>query len=451
MVNERNRRLPAGKKDPKMTEPVSKPVNVFRGRNYRLVFFGALVSELGALLYSFAVSFYILQISGNNAFLQGLYLALCSAAMLLFTPVGGVLGDRFNKAKIMYVCDFCKGGTIILATVLMLLFREANAHIAILFILGIIGNIISGIFNPASGALLPHIVEADQLQQANSYFTIKSALENILGVVLAGVLYAALPIHTLFFLVGAAFLASAVSEMLIRCPHTPPADKLTMKTAVRDMGDGLKYLKTQKAILALIGSILFINFFFAPVASNFIPYFVRTDVAGAPSYLLDKVLTPELWSSVISVCIGIGSLLGAAVLSSRKPAEKCGHAVAVRVCASAAVLASLALSYWLLVDRGNGLNTFLPFFCAGSFVTGVLLSLINIPITTAMMRVVDKDKLSKVNSLISIGSQGMIPIASVIAGAVLQSFGSSVLLFACTLGFGVTAVLLLRNKSVREL
>ena len=46
--------------------------NVFAGRNFRLVFFGALVSELGALLYSFAVSFYILEISNNNAFLQGL-------------------------------------------------------------------------------------------------------------------------------------------------------------------------------------------------------------------------------------------------------------------------------------------------------------------------------------------------------------------------------------------
>ena len=217
------------------------------------------------------------------------------------------------------------------------------------------------------------------------------------------------------------------------------------------MGDGLRYLKTQKAILALIGSIVFINFFFAPVASNFIPYFVRTDVAGAVSYLLDSVLTPELWSSVISVCIGIGTLLGAAVLSSRRPAEKCGHTVAVRICLSAAVLLSLAVSYWLLVDRGNGLNAFLPFFCAGSFVTGILLSLINIPINTAMMRVVEKDKLSKVTSLISIGSQGMIPIATVIAGAVLQSFGSSALLFACSVGFGVTAVALLGNKAVREL
>ena len=434
-----------------MTENNKKPENVFRSRNYRLVFFGALVSELGALFYSFTVSFYILQISGNNAFLQGLYLSLCGVALLLFTPVGGVLGDRFSKAKIMYLCDFCKGGTIILATALMLLFPGADAHIVILFVLGILGNIISGIFNPAAGALIPSIVKENQLQQANSYFAVKSAVEGIMGVVLAGVLYAAMPIHTLFFVVGACFIASGISETMIRCPYTPPTDRLPVRTAVRDMGDGLKYLRTQKAILALLGAVVFINFFAAPITGNFIPYFVRTDLAGSASYLLDNLLTPELWSSVISMSLGLGSLIGAAVLSARQPAEKCGHTVAVQLCFNAAVMVFLAFSYWLLVDRGISLNVFLLLFCLGGFVTGLQLSFINIPITTAVMRVVDRDKLSKVNSIINVGSQAMIPIASVLAGAVLQGLGSTVLLFVCALGFSVMAVLLLVNKPVHDL
>ena len=67
-----------------MENEVMKSGNVFSSRNFRLVFLGALVSELGALLYSFAVSFYILEISNNNAFLQGLYLALCGIALLIF-------------------------------------------------------------------------------------------------------------------------------------------------------------------------------------------------------------------------------------------------------------------------------------------------------------------------------------------------------------------------------
>ena len=132
----------------------NKDRNVFASLNFRLVFFGALVSELGALLYSFAVSFYILEISNNNAFLQGLYLALCGVAMLLLTPVGGVMGDRFNKARIMYVCDYLKGGMIILATVLMLLFREPDAHIVILFVLGIIGLYVGKTFDQVKGRQL---------------------------------------------------------------------------------------------------------------------------------------------------------------------------------------------------------------------------------------------------------------------------------------------------------
>ena len=429
----------------------NKDRNVFAGRNFRLVFFGALVSELGALLYSFAVSFYILEISGNNAFLQGLYLALCGVAMLLLTPVGGVLGDRFNKARIMYVCDFLKGGMIILATVLMLLFREPDAHIVILFVLGIIGNAVSGVFNPASSALLPRIVDENKLQQANSYFTIKSSLESILGIILAGILYAALPIHTLFFFVGACFLASGVSEMFIRYDHTPSQEQLTLKLALNDMRDGLVYLKTKKAILAMLGAILFINFFFSPITGNFLPYFIKTDLAAAPSYLFHDVLKPELWSSVVSVCFGISSLAGAAILSAAKQPDKCGHKVAVRIALFALVMILWTLCHWYFVDCGVSINAFLISLCAGTLIMGFFISFVNIPVSTAIMRVVDKDMLSKVTSITSIGSQGMIPIASVLAGAIIQSLGSTPLLIFCSAGFGITAILILVNKPIREL
>ena len=425
--------------------------NVFFNRNYRLVFFGALVSELGAILYSFAVSFYILEITDNNAFLQGLYLALCGGMLLLATPVGGVLGDRFNKAKIMFLCDYMKGGIIVLATVLMLLFRSSDAHVLILFAVGILGNAVSGIFSPAAGALLPHIVAEEKLQQANAYFSIKSSLQSILGVVLAGILYATLPIHLLFFLVGVCYILSGVSEMFIRYEHKPSEEKLTLRLALADMGDGFRYLKTQKALMALMAAILFINFFFSPIGGNFLPYFVKTDVAAAPGYLFDRVLTPELWSSVCSVMIGISSLLAAAILSARPQEDKCGRKVAVRLGYIAVVMILLTVGYWLLVDRGLSLNGFLILLCVGSLLIGFLVVMINVPTSTVLMRVVDRDKLSKVSSIVSIVSQGLTPISSVLAGSVLQYLGSTPLLLVCSLGFTATALFLLFNKQVREI
>ena len=428
-----------------------KTINVFSNRNYRLVFLGALVSELGALLYSFAVGFYILEISGNNAFLQGLYLALCGVAMLIFTPVGGVLGDRFNKVKIMYVCDYIKGGMIILATVLMMILPSPKAHIVILFILGILSNIVSGIFNPAAGAMLPSIVEPQQLQQANAYFSVKSSMESILGIVLAGILYAVLPINVLFIAVGACFIASGISEMLIRYDHTPSAEPVTLRLAVSDMKEGILYLKGQKAIMAITGSALFINFFFTPVTGNFIPYFIKTDLQTAPAYLFDSILKPELWSSVFGVCIGASSLIGAVIMSAREQEEKCGMKVAKRLCVFSGVVIALATGYWWLVASDISLNAFLLVFSAGCLAVGFLLPFINIPLNTTIQRRVGKNMLSKVGSITSVGSQGMIPIASVLAGAALQAFGSTVLLVICAAGFTITAVLLLTNRHVKSL
>ena len=425
--------------------------NVFKNRNYRLTFFGALVSNVGALLYSFAVSFYILEITENNAFLQGLYLALCGAFNLIFTPIGGVLGDRFHKGKIMFVCDYLKGGVILLATLAMILLQNPAAHLVILFAAGILGNAIGGVFSPASGALLPHIVEERQLQQANSYFTIMQSLQSIVGVVLAGVLYATFPIHLLFLIVGVCYVASGVSEMFIRYSHERKEGKLTIKSALSDFGEGLRYIKAQKALLALMAAILFINFFFSPVASNFIPYFIKTDLAAAEHYLLDSLLKPELWSSVLSVLIGVSSMVGALILSARPQKEKVGRSVSRWLFGMAVILALMTAGYWILVARGVSLNAFLILMAVGCLFIGFDVVQINIPTNTAIMRIVDRDKLSKVNSVISISSQGLIPIASVLAGAVLQGFGSTALLLTCTIGFFATALMLLFNRRVGEI
>ena len=434
-----------------MNKEEGKGRNVFANRNFRLVFFGALVSELGALLYSFAVSFYLLEISDNNAFLQGLYLALCAAAMLVFTPAGGVIGDRYNKAGIMYVCDYLRGAGILIATFLMLVFQDPQVHIVILFAVGILGNVIGGIFSPAAGALFPHIVEEDRLQQANSYFSAKSSLQNIVGVLLAGVLYAALQITTLFFLVGICYVLSGLSEMFIRYDFRPSEEKLTVRLAFADMKDGLNYLKEKKALVTLLVSFLFINFFFSPIGGNFIPYFVKTDVAEAPSYLFDSLLTPELWSSVISMLIGISSLIGAAVLSARTQKEKVGRDIAKNIGIIAVVMLMLSVSYWLLADKGYSLNTFLIILCIGSLILGYVVVGINVPLSTTLMRVVERDKLSKVSSLISILSQGIVPLAHVLAGAVLQGLGSTAMLFMCTAGFLVTTFFMLFNKRTKDI
>ncbi|MBR4669896.1 MAG: MFS transporter [Butyrivibrio sp.] len=424
--------------------------NVFKNKNFTLAFLGALVSELGFVLYNFAVGFYILAITGNNAFIQGVYLAISGLSMLIATPFGGVFSDRYNKAKIMYICDYLRGATIIIATVLMLIFKGANAHVAILFVLGMMGNLISGIFVPSAESLLPLIVKEELLQQANSYNAMKTAFEGIVGIILAGILYSMLNIHTLFFIVGLCYIASGISEMFIRYKNETENEKITLAIAFKDMKAGFDYIKIKKGIPVLLGAMLFINFFFTPFMNNFIPYFIRTDVANASSYLFDSFLKPELWSSIFSLCFGISSFVGAAVLSSRFQEKKCGKKVAYRIFTIAVIMLAITAAYIALVKYGIALNAFLILLCIVGLLLGTLIACINIPTMTVLMQIVDKNMMGKVSSIISIGGQGMVPIASVLAGLILKYMGNASLLIFCSVGFTLTALFMVRSKDINE-
>ena len=123
----------------------------------------------------------------------------------IVTLFGGVISDRLNKAKIMYICDYLKGIVIIGFTLLlMFVIKSVTAKIVGLFVVSVIANAIAGIFSPASQALLPQIVEKESYQQAQSYFSILNSFQSIAGIILAGVLYSTIDniIFRTFNLIG---------------------------------------------------------------------------------------------------------------------------------------------------------------------------------------------------------------------------------------------------------
>ena len=439
-----------------MSEELEQPIkrkNVFTNKNFTLTFLGALVSNIASLFYSFAVSFYILKITDNNALIQGLYLAVGGVTFGVVTLFGGVISDRFNKAKIMYICDYLKGIVIIGFTLfLMFVIKSNTGQVAALFVVAVISNAIAGIFTPASSALLPQIVEEESFQQAQSYFSILNSFQSIIGVILAGVLYTLIPINVLFFIVGGCYIISAISEMFIRysSEYEKHDEKLTMKIVFGDIKDGVKYLVSLKSILVVMICILFINFFFSPIFDNFIPYFIATDVAGT-NYFFSESLEPEMWSSFFSMAFGIGSLIMGIVMSILPQKEKCNKPMRYSILTLSLLLGLFTLFYFLFTRNNIDINTLLIITTVIFFIVGVLLVLTNVPSSVAMMKIVDKDKFGKVSSVMNIGSQGLIPVAMFLGGLAITYLGSVGLLAVCSGGLIVTALVLFFARPVRDL
>ena len=430
---------------------VEKTKNVFCYKNFTLTFLGAFVSNLGNTLYLFAVSFYILSLTNNNAFIQGAYLATGGIVYVLVTLFGGVISDRFHKGKIMFMCDYAKGGMLIAFTLLlMLVIQDPSAKVVVLFIIAVLGNIIAAIFSPAVSSLLPRIVPEKSYQQAQSYNSLMQSSLGVLGVILAAILYSVLDIHVLFFIVGGCYVLSGVSEMFIKYDYQKNEDKLTVKQVFKDIGDGMKYIGKLKPLLFLMLGILLLNFFVSPLSANFLPYFVATDVASR-NYLFSNFLTPEMWSSVIQVAYAIGMIIMALILSNRPQKDRIYKGLSISLIIFAALYVVLTTIYVFFVNNLADINVMLIAFVPIGITMGMVLITINIPITTKMLTIVDKDKLGKVNSVIDVGSQGLIPLSNFLAGLVISGLGASWLCIISTVGLSLMTIFLVINKHVKQL
>ena len=404
------------------------------------------------MFYSFAVSYWILDITNNNAIIQGTYLGVCGITYLLFSLIGGVFSDRFNKAKLMYMCDYIKAILIALSA-LLILFNNDNTtlNIIILFLIGIASNIIASVFSPASSSILPLILKQEQLQQAISYKSVLTSLQSIIGLCLAGMIYSLLPITSIFFIIALCYFLSAVSEMFIKYEHKTNENKLTLKTTFIDIKDGFNYIKTKKSLVSFLPIIIFINFFYAPISQNFISYFIKTDIASNSNYLLHNIVSSEMWGALFSISISITSVIFGIVLSTKKINKNSGKNIKKWLFIFGVLILSMAISYSLLVVNNNQLNTFLVILIIIALLMGMALSFINIHANTIIQTITDLDKLGKVSSITSMVSHGLIPVATFLAGFAITYLGSGSLLLICSIGLLLVAIFALCNNSFNNI
>src|SRR5512142_3068153 len=93
------------------------PFSVFRNRNFSLMWSGQLVSTMGSALTSLAASIYVFRLT-NSALSVGLMLMATAAPSLLVGLLAGVFVDRYDRKKIMIICDLIRGVLVLLIPLL---------------------------------------------------------------------------------------------------------------------------------------------------------------------------------------------------------------------------------------------------------------------------------------------------------------------------------------------
>jgi predicted MFS family arabinose efflux permease len=376
-------------------------------RQFRRYFVGQTTSYLGDGLLPVAISFAVLDLTGSASDL-GLVLAARMVPVVLFLLVGGVWADRLPRHLVMLASDVVRGAVQALLAVLLLTGTAELWHLLVLQALYGVGE---AFMRPASTGLLPSIVGAERLQQANSLLAASVNSAYIVGPAVAGVIVAAAGAGTAIAIDAATFAASTVSLALLRVP--PEAKRAERLPFLDDLRAGWREFASRTWLWASVA-----------VASLVLLSVVAPLMVLGPVVADRELGGAKAWGA-IAAATGIGALTGSLVAARLRPRRPI-LAFAVLLTGDALLALALALTFPV------------PVIAVLGFVAGSMEGFAEVVWISALQRRIPPAALSRVSAYDTLGSFVFMPVGFAVAGPVADAVG----LEAALAGIAVCAVVL---------
>ncbi|MEI6669977.1 MAG: MFS transporter [Acidobacteriota bacterium] len=389
-------------------------------RDFRVMWAGACVSSIGTWMQKVAQSWLVLTLTGSPFYL-GLDAFLGELPILLFTLLGGVVADRYNRRAILLISQCVQLST---AFALAALVHWHVMQVWHVLMLSFITGTAQAFGGPAYQSLLPSLVEKHDVPNAIALNSIQFNVARIVGPLLAGVALAVWGSAACFALNGASFLVVIASLLMLRAVQTLPAHTQSM---LKEMRRGLGYVRASPLILTLTFLALCTTMLASPVLTLLPVMAQQVFALDAAGYARLMAFSgsgavvgalgvawlgrfPRMGTTVLGVQMGLGLVL-AAFASSR----------------------FLPLSYALLFLGSIGLMM--------SF--SLLMSLVQLAAPDAMR--------GRVVSIYMMAFRGGMPLGSLAAGyAAYRTSAPITLMVAGLLLSLVATIFLIRGRTVRE-
>ena len=216
-------------------------------RNYRLFFFGQLVSQGGTWMQTVAQSFLVLGLTHSGTQL-GLTTAARFLPVLLFGQAGGLFADRADKRRVLYVTQASAG---LLAAAFAVLTGTHEMRLWTVYVLAVALGFVNVFDNPARQSFISELVPPDDLPNAVTLNSVSMNIARVFGAALGGVVAAVLGLALCFGLNAVSFAAVLASLAAMRAAGLFPARRVTREPG--QIRQGLRYVRgTPELLIPLV-------------------------------------------------------------------------------------------------------------------------------------------------------------------------------------------------------
>jgi len=279
-------------------------MTTLRNRNFFLLWSGGLISMIGTWMILAALPFYIYRVTGSALATSGLLMAYIAPGVL-FGSVAGVFVDRWDRKRVLVV-----GNLIQAAIIPLLLLVEANGWIWLIYVVAFFESTVNQFLGPAENALLPTLVDEEQLISANSLNALNDNLARIVGAALGGILLGVVGLNNVVIFDALSYLvAAALIALVIVAPASRPTQS-EEDTSVprwlqiwREWFAGLR-LVAENNILRNLFIVIGVALFADAILSALLAVFAQ-EVAGFTAIDYGWLLTAR----------GIGGIVGGLVIA----------------------------------------------------------------------------------------------------------------------------------------
>ena len=374
------------------------------------LFIARFISNYGNGLGPIAIAFGVLALPNGSANLLGIALGSTAVCFLLMAPFGGVIADKYGRARMVGLTDMLAGLVLFIQ---VYFFAIGDVPLLVLILVNGGFGILWGVFWPAFAGVLPSVLPEEALQKGNAINSLVANAGIILGAASAGFLVSGFGAATALAIDAISFFVSGV--MIFTFRHVTPRAEITENTVFDDLKHGWQVFRSFRWIVVIVISFSFIVMCWAAAES----------VLG-PLIALEHFNGPKSWSLVITA-ESAGLIVGALIALKIKPKYPMRFLM----------LSSFTITFylWTMAKPQS-----LALIACGAFLFGITLDLWGTLWSTALQRKVPRDSLSRVSSFDAMGSMIFKPVGLAIAAPLSVLFGIDNFLLILA---GITAVAIL--------
>lgn len=379
-------------------------LKLMKQKDFSLLIIGKLVSLLGSNMQQFALSLYVLSLTGSATIFASI-LSISILPRLLLSPIAGVFGDWFDRKKTIVLLDFLNSAIIgIFALVYMV---NDGISIPMIYLLVVLLEITEIFFHSAMSAVLPSIIEKEEMLEANSLNSLVMNIGNILAPILAAFLYGSFGMKIILIVNSISFSLSALSEMFINIPknHKAP-EKINIKSFKRDLMEGISIIKSNKLISTMIGLGTLINFAAAPLFGIGLIYIIR-----------EVLKVNDMQFGVFQMVLSASMLLAPILCGGFIKKIKIGRLIYISftIVSILIFVMSIFSSNFILNSFDTNMVSYIGLMVI-SFIVGVVVTVANIALGTLFNSVVPLELMGRTSTVFNLAVTVFIPVGQMIFG-----------------------------------